>query len=128
VWRVAIRIDPHNLGKLDPDPHQSGKLNLDLDPHQVKNRIRTRIKEDHFGALEGLKLEKVSGRIRILIKAKSMILTWIRIRIKSDADPHHRVPQLPKILYFHNIKKSTLCVIDLPRNIVANFSGPWLSR
>ncbi len=34
--RIRIRMGPHHFGKLDPDPHQSGKLYLDPDPHQVE--------------------------------------------------------------------------------------------
>ncbi len=71
--------DPHgsaSFGKLDPDPHQSEKVEVlegpfgllegpnlgksewwDLDPHQMKGRIRVRI--------------RVKGRIRIRIIVKS---------------------------------------------------------
>ncbi len=51
-------MDPHHLGKLDPDAHQSGKL----------IRIQMRI--------------KVRSRIRIRIRIKVISRIWIRIRIK----------------------------------------------
>ncbi len=45
------------LGKLDPDldPEQSGKLDPDPEPHQSE---KVEALESHFGALEGLNLEK----------------------------------------------------------------------
>jgi hypothetical protein len=53
VLRIRIRMDPHHIGKLDPDP----------DPHQGKSRIRIlKVKggslRGHFEALEGPNLEK----------------------------------------------------------------------
>jgi hypothetical protein len=46
-------MDLHHFGRLDPDPRQSEKQ--DLDPHQSE---KLEALEGHFGALEGLNLEK----------------------------------------------------------------------
>jgi hypothetical protein len=56
---------PHQNGKLDPDPHQSEKQ--DPDPLQSDT---VEALEVYFGALEGSKLGKVNGRIRIGIRIK----------------------------------------------------------
>jgi hypothetical protein len=46
ILRSIVAVpDPHHFGKLDPDPHQSGKLDPDQDPHQVKSRIRLKVKK-----------------------------------------------------------------------------------
>ncbi len=55
VLRIRIRMDPHHFWKLDPDPHQSGKLDTDLDPHQSE---KVEALEGHFGTLEGSKSKK----------------------------------------------------------------------
>ncbi len=75
VMRIHIRMDPHHIGKLDPDlyPHQSGKLNpdphqsdkRDPDPHRSEKQDpypRQSEKEEalevQFGAMEDPSLEK----------------------------------------------------------------------
>ncbi len=65
---IRIRMDPHQFGKLDPDPHQGE--NWDPDPHQSEKEEAL---EGHFGALEGLYLEKGNVRIRIRIELKGRI-------------------------------------------------------
>jgi hypothetical protein len=47
--------DPDHFGKLDPDSHQSGKLDPDPDPHQSEKEEAS---EGHFRALKGPTLEK----------------------------------------------------------------------
>jgi hypothetical protein len=65
VLRIRIRMDPHYFGKLDPDPHQSRKLDQYLDPHQSEKQdpdpqISEKVEalEVHFGALKVPNLEK----------------------------------------------------------------------
>jgi hypothetical protein len=56
-------LDPHNFGKLDPDPHQSSKMHPhqseqpDPDPHQ-SNKVKVLHVEGHFEALEGPNMGK----------------------------------------------------------------------
>jgi hypothetical protein len=40
VFRIRIRMDPHHVGKLDPDPEplQRKKQNPDPDPHQSEKQ------------------------------------------------------------------------------------------
>jgi hypothetical protein len=35
---MQIRMVPHHFGMLDPDPLKSGKLNPNLDPHQIEKQ------------------------------------------------------------------------------------------
>jgi hypothetical protein len=82
VLRIRIRVNPHQSGKLDPDPHQSKKVEA---------------LEGHFKALEGPNLGKVSGRIRIKLKGRfrfrihSKVKSRIRVSDphQCDADPQH---------------------------------------
>jgi hypothetical protein len=51
------------LGKLDPDPYESGKLDPDLNPHQIKKqdpqqREKVEVLEGHFWSIRG----SVSGK------------------------------------------------------------------
>jgi hypothetical protein len=90
MLRIRIRMDRHNFGNLDadpdtqqsgktdPDPHQSEKQ--DPDPHQSE---KVEALEDHFGALEGPNLEKVSGTGRIRTRTKLKCGSRIRIRVKG---------------------------------------------
>jgi hypothetical protein len=48
-----LEPDPHQSGMLDPGPHRSEKQ--DPEPHQSKN---VEASEGHFEALEGLNLGK----------------------------------------------------------------------
>jgi hypothetical protein len=69
----------------------------------------------HFGALEGLNLKKVSGRIRIRIKLKGRIRIRIRvkgrirtrigIKVKSRIRIRNTYLELSKISVFFSFKK-----------------------
>jgi hypothetical protein len=63
----------------DPDPHQSGKLDLDLDPDPHQNQ---RVILEHWRIQIW---KKVSGRIRIWIsiKLKGRLRILILIRVKG---------------------------------------------
>ncbi len=53
MLRIRILTNTRHFGRLDPDPHQSGKP--DLDPHQSE---KVEALEVHFGILEVPNLEK----------------------------------------------------------------------
>jgi hypothetical protein len=81
-------MDPHHFGKLDPYPHQSGKLSQDQDahqsekpdadpdPHQSEKWKPLKVILEHW-RVQIWKM--VSGRIRIRTKLKERI----RIRIRN---------------------------------------------
>ncbi len=59
-------MDAQQFGKLDPDPHQSGKLDLDPDPHSHQNgkqdpdlhqRAKEEVLEGPFCSIGGPNLE-----------------------------------------------------------------------
>ncbi len=78
---VCIRMDPLYFRKLDPDPHNSEKVEAlrgsfwsiggSISGGKVSGRIRIRIRL------------KLKGRIRIRIRVKGRIRIWIRIKVKS---------------------------------------------
>jgi len=82
-------LDPRHFGKLDPDPHRSGKVDA---------------LEGHFGALEGPNLEKVSGKIRIHIKLKGRIRICIRVkgRTRSRIEVKSRIRIRVKVMRIRN--------------------------
>jgi hypothetical protein len=74
---------------MDPDPHQTGKLDPDLDPRQSEKvealeshleHWRVQIWEKVSGIWIRLRI-RVKGRIRIRIKVKSRIRIRIRINV-----------------------------------------------
>ncbi len=62
-------MDPDHFGKLDPDPHQSGKLDTHPDPHRSKGGCL----RGSFWSSGGYYGKKVSGRIRIRFRVEGRI-------------------------------------------------------
>jgi hypothetical protein len=57
VLRIRIRIDPHNFGKPDPHPHQSGKPEA-VEAHHGDVETHNGAEEAHSGALEGCNFDE----------------------------------------------------------------------